>query len=206
MGNPMKSAMITVAAAVAAAALLGAPAVANAETTTTNSLSYEFDNGNFTLANNATWYWELQKNTASLDTTIKDYGYADAGVVLDLGLANNFSAITADTSGPMATNIWIGDGSDAYTPGQYSSANFSYGFEQTDGSFWMTSGPHAGGSLTASEIATDFSGSEVYAWVGLVYSGTSVSGSVSSVNGHATGNRTVSFTNNGDGTVTAVVH
>jgi hypothetical protein len=198
--------LITIAVAVAAAAIFVVPAVANAGTTTSNSLSYEFDNGNFALAGGATWYWELQKNSAAINTTVTDYGYADAGVVVDLGSANNFTGITAVTSGPMATNIWIGDGSDANTPGQYSSANFSYGFQQPDGSFYMTTGPQAGNYLTAADIAKDFAGYEVYAWVGLVYSGQSVSGSVSSINGHATGNRTVSFTNNGDGTVTAVLH
>ncbi len=174
--------------------------------TDTNTLSYEFDNGNFGGANGGTWYWELQKNTGALNTTFTDYGYADAGVVVDLGLADNFTGITANTSGSMATNIWIGDGSDAYTPGQYHGANFSYGFQQSGGEFWMTSGPHVGETLTPAQIAADFSGHEVFAWVGLVYSGTSVIGSVSSVNGHAIGNRTVSFTNNGNGTVTVVVH
>lgn len=195
--------------AAASAVMFGAmvvPAFAsNSRVAQTNKLSYEFDNGNFGLANGGTWYWELQKNTAALNTTIHDYGYADWGVVVDLGLADNFTGITVNTTGPMAINIWIGDGSDAYTPGQYNSANFSYGFEQS-GSFWMTSGLYAGQTLTPAQIATDFAGNKVYAWVGLVYSGTSVNGSVSSVNGQAIGNRTVSFTNNGDGTVTAVAH
>lgn len=189
---------------VAGALMLGVLAVpVLAANTTTNNLSYEFDNGDFGLATHS-WYWELQKNTAALNTTVHDYGYADAGVVVDLGLADNFTGITADTSGPMATNIWIGDGPDL-TPGQHSSANFSYGFEQS-GSFWMTAGPKAGQTLTPAQIASDFKGKEVYAWVGLVYSGTSVSGSVSSVNDHAVGNRTISFTKNSDRTVTAVVH
>lgn len=202
----MKINKFLASAAAAALVLLTLALPALAATTTTNGLSYEFDNGNFGLANGGSWYWELQKNAAALNTTVHDYGYADAGIVVDLGLADNFTGITADTSGPMAINIWIGDGSDAYTPGQYSSANFSYGFQQSDGSFWMTSGPDVGQALTPAQIANDFSGHEVFAWVGLVYSGTSVSGSVSSVNGHATGNRTVSFANNGDGTVTAVIH
>lgn len=196
------------AAVVAPAALVAAlavPGIAAAAKTTTNQLSYEFDNGNFALANGGTWYWELQKNTAALHTTVHDYGYADAGVVVDLGLADNFTGITADVTGPMAVNIWIGDGSDANTPGQYSSANFSYGY-QTGTSFGMFTGPQTGNTLTPAEIASDFSGDEVYAWVGLVYTGTSVNGSVSAVNGHAIGNRTVDLTNNGDGTVTAVLH
>ena len=201
----MRKIFISVIAMLVAFAIYTVPAFAGNGFKDTNTLSYEFDNGNFGLTG-GTWYWQLQKNTAALNTTVHDYGYADAGVVLDLGLANNFSGIIANTTGPMAINIWIGDGSDAYTPGQYKSANFSYGFQQADGSFWMTSGLHVGETLTPADIASKFAGKEVYAWVGLVYSGSSVSGSVSSINGHAIGNRTVSFTSNGDGTVTTVVH
>jgi len=41
-----------------------------------------------------------------------------------LGEADEFTGISANTSGATATNIWIGDGSDANMPGQYGSANF----------------------------------------------------------------------------------
>lgn len=164
-------------------------------------MAYEFDNGDFSLVH-GNWFWELQKNTAALHTTFTDLGYADAGVVVDLGLADNFTGISAVTTGPMAINIWIGDGSEANTPGQYGNPDFTYGYKTNAGTYQIFGGPN----LTAAQIASDYSSYEVYAWVGLDYLGTSVSGSVSSVNGHATGNRTVSFTNNGDGTVTVVMH
>ncbi len=194
------------ALALALMASFAVPTVASAASTTSNSLSYEFDNGNFSLAAQQSWYWELQKNTAAINATIHDYGYADAGIVMDLGSASTFTGINAVTSGPMSINVWIGDGTDASTPGQYASANFSYGFEQPNGSFYMTSGNYEGQTLTAAQIATDFSNFEVYGWVGLVYSGVSISGSVSSVNGQFIGHRTVSFINDGNGTVTAALH
>lgn len=197
--------MRTLIGIAAAALVLVCVAGANAANGTTNGLSYEFDNGDFALAHGS-WYWELQGNSAALDTTAPDLGYADAGIVVDLGPASAFTGITEVGSGPVETNVWIGDGADASTPGRYGSADFSYGFQNPDGSFWMTSGSEAGVTLTPAQIAADFAGDEVYAWVGLVYSGQSVSGTVSAVNGHATGRRTISITSNGDGTLTAAVH
>lgn len=196
--------LITIAAAVAGAAIFAVPAVANAKTTTSNSLSYEFDNGAGFV---------LQKNTAALNTTYQPTNnYSDAGIVVDLGLLANLpsTGITATGSGAIAENIWLGDGSEAYTPGSYAfPANFSYGFETANGSgsFYMTDGTLAGSTVSVADLQAAYPGTtEVYAWVGVVYGGSSVSGSVSAVNGHATGNRTASFTNNGDGTVTAVLH
>ena len=61
---------------------------------------------------------------------------------------------------------------------------FSYGFDNGDGTFYMTSGPHAGQNLTYAQIQSDFAGYEAYAWVGATSNGTStVSGHVASVNG-----------------------
>lgn len=81
-------------------------------------------------------------------------------------------------------------------------ANFSYG--PWEGTFWT--GQKAGQPVTTAYIQT-LGSVEVYAWIGVTSVGVnSVSGSISSVNGHSTGNRTVSITNNGDGTVTAVAH
>ncbi len=180
---------------------LAAAGPALAETTTTNALSYEFDNGNFT----GSTFWTLQKNAAALHASVHDYGYADAGIVVDLGPASSFSGITVTGSGSYQVNVWIGDGTDAYTPGSYSTANFSYGFQQPNGTFWMTSGPDAGSYLSASDIASGFSQYEVYAWVGVVYTGSTVSASVTSVNGHSVGNRTMSLTPDGSGSVVAVI-
>jgi hypothetical protein len=48
----------------------------------------------------------------------------------------------------------------------------------------MTSGPHAGQTLTISDIQSDFAGYEAYAWVGVTSDGTStVTGHIASVNG-----------------------
>jgi hypothetical protein len=114
-------------------------------------------------------------------------GYEDAGVVVDVGPVSGFSGITADGTGPLKDNIWITDGSEAFSPGLHPFAtdhpDFSYGFDNGDGTFYMTSGPHAGQTLTISEIQTDFAGYEAYAWVGVTSDGSaSVTGHVSSVN------------------------
>lgn len=168
------AAVTAVAAAVAIP--LSAAAAASAGT---GGFSYEMDNGSV---------WQLSATPASL--TGADTGYADAGVVVDVGPASAFSGITVKGSGPLAVNVWIGDGPNAYTPGTHSlssPAGFSYGFQQSNGSFWMTSGPYAGQTLTPAQIAADFAGDETYAWVGVVYSGTDVSGHVSQVNGRGAG-------------------
>jgi hypothetical protein len=193
--------LIVLATFIVAALGLASFATAASPNTTSNSLSYEFDNGSA---------WTLQQNTAALNATIPDLGYADAGIVVDLGLADSFTGITYGGTGTLSVNVWIGDGSQAYTPGTHlftdGPANFSYGFQQSNGSFWMTTGPYAGQTLTPAQIATDFPGFEVYAWVGVVYGGSTVSGSVTSVNGDSVGNRSMSITKNGDTTVTAVIH
>lgn len=193
--------LIVLATFIVAALGLASFAAAASPNTTSNSLRYEFDNGSA---------WTLQRNSAALNATIPDLGYADAGIVVDLGLAASFTGITYGGTGTLAVNVWIGDGSQAYTPGTHlftdGAANFSYGFQQSDGSFWMTSGPHAGQTLTPAQIVADFPSYEVYAWVGVVYTGGTVSGSVSSINGHSVGNRSMSITKNGDDTITAAIH
>jgi hypothetical protein len=108
-------------------------------------------------------------------------------VVVDVGPAANFDGITAAGSGTLLDNIWITDGSEAFTPGEHSlstAADFSYGFDNGDGTFYMSSGPHTGETLTLAQIRTDFAGYEAYAWVGVTSGGTSsVTAHVSSVNG-----------------------
>lgn len=174
--------------AFALATALGAAGAASASTGSTGPFNYETDNG---------VSWQLT-NTPTVMQGM-DYGYADAGIVVDLGQADGFPGITVKGSGPLAANVWIGDGANASTPGFHSlsdPAGFSYGFQQPDGSFWMTSGPYAGQTLTPGQIATDFAGEEVYAWVGVVFLGSDVSGHVSQVNGHGAG-ANVSITSNG---------
>lgn len=207
-------AALTTALGMAVAAFLMFPAVASAANTTTNELSYEFDNGTS---------WTLQGNTAALDQTYALPSYSDVGLVVDLGELGNLpsTGITATGTG-VFENIWLGNSPEAYTPGTHllsSTTTFSYGAEYNSakttpangtGLFQMYTGKYAGQYLTVADLQKDYPvTTEVYAWVGISFgiSGTSsVSGSVSAVNGHAVGNRTLSITNNGDGTVTAVVH
>lgn len=115
-------------------------------------------------------------------------GYEDAGVVADIGPVSGFSGITANGTGPLKDNIWITDGSEAFSPGLHPFASdhpdFSYGFDNGDGTFYMTSGPHAGETLTISEIRTDFAGYEAYAWVGVTSDGSAtVTAHIATVNG-----------------------
>lgn len=187
--------LLTIAAAAAALAI---PVIANGATTTGTSLSYEFDDGT---------NWTLQKNTAALTTTYPNRTYSDAGIVVDLGPAQDFDGLTWEGTGPLSANIWLGDGSEASTPGTHAlsdGVDFSYG--PWDGgavTFWT--GPEAGNTLTADQISA-LPDTEVYAWIGLVYDGSdNVSGSISSVDGRPVGNRAISFTKNGD-EVTAALH
>jgi hypothetical protein len=138
--------------------------------------NYEVDNGSS---------WALANMPLALKNA--DAGYEDAGVVVDLGLASNFAGITFTGSGPLKDNMWITDGSEAFTPGEHSlssTVDFSYGFDNGDGTFYMSSGPYAGQTLTVAQIDSDFAGYEAYAWVGVTSDGSStVDGHVSSVNG-----------------------
>lgn len=176
---------------------------------------WEIDNGNFGLADGGVWWWTLQ-NAGPFTGTYKNYGYADAGVLMDLGPLSSLpsSGITFTGTGDIKANIWISDGSMAYTPGYYSSVNFSYGFESASGSgsFWMQTGPLPGQQSVAnlqSYYAGQGSDPEVYAWVGAVYTGgiSPASVSVSSVNGNPVTNGNVSITPSGDlSTVTVDIH
>jgi hypothetical protein len=140
-------------------------------------VNYEADNGAA---------WALSSTSLSLTNT--SAGYEDAGVVADIGPASLFGGITVTGTGPLVDNIWIGNGSEAYTPGLHPFAtdppNFSYGFNNPDGTFYMTNGPYAGQNLTVAQITADFAGFEAYAWAGVTSNGTdTVTGHVASVNG-----------------------
>ena len=138
--------------------------------------NYEVDNGSS---------WALANMPLALKNA--SAGYEDAGVVVDVGPAANFDGITATGTGTLLDNIWITDGSEAFTPGEHSlssAADFSYGFDNGNGTFYMSTGPHAGETLTEAQIRADFAGFEAYAWVGVTSNGTSsVTARVSSVNG-----------------------
>ena len=129
-------------------------------------VNYEVDGGSS---------WALANMPLALPNAGK--GYEDAGIVVDVGLASNFAGIkSTGTGAPLKDNIWITDGSEAFSPGLHpfatDPANFSYGFDNHNGTFYMTSGPYAGQTLTKAQIRTDFAGYEAYAWVGVTSDGT----------------------------------
>jgi hypothetical protein len=118
-------------------------------------------------------------------------GYADAGVVVDLGPASSFNGIHLTGSDNLVDHIWIGDNAQTYTPGTHVFATdpvkFSYGFDNGNNKYWMTAGPYTGQTLGIPDIRADFAGYAVYAWVGIVTNGTSATGHVSQVNGMGAG-------------------
>jgi hypothetical protein len=186
-----------------AAVLLVAPS-AFAAKGGTGSLGYEVDNGAS---------WTLATHPASISAPLVGNSYGDAGIVADIGPASAFNGITLTGSASVTDNIWIGDGTQAYTAGTHPFAsdpvNFTYGFDNHNGTFYITDYKgtgtnYAGQNLTIAQIQTDFAGSEAFAWVGVVYGGTNVSGFVTSVNGRSTGHRVMSVTDQ-SGTLSATV-
>lgn len=198
--------MLVAAIAAGGLTFLGLMA-AGAVSASTSGLSYEVDDG---------VSWTLATGPSSLSAPAQSASYADAGVVANLGLADNFASVDTPTGVPftgsanLRENIWIGDGTEASTPGTHplsEGVNFTYGFSNGDGTFWITTSPKpalVGQSLNAAQIAADFPGDQIYAWVGVVYSGSSVKGYVTSINGQNTSHRNVGVTLSGS-TVTAYV-
>lgn len=186
----------TMAAFAGAAAVIGlsaGPALGS-----TQGLNYEVDNG---------FSWTLANGPSSLAQPVQT-GYADAGVVADIGPAAGFTGITDTGSANLAANIWIADGTEATQPGTHplsGKVDFSYGFRNAEGEYWMASGPYVNQTLTAAQIRQDFAGDEAYAWVGIVYTGTPVSGYVSSINGINTSHRNLSIQPNDQGTLIVAV-
>jgi hypothetical protein len=139
-------------------------------------VNYEVDNGTD---------WALANMPLALANT--SAGYEDAGVVVDLGPASKFAGITATGTGSLKDNIWITDGGEAFSPGMHSlssPADFTYGSDNGDGTFYMMTGSHAGQNLSIADIKADYAGFEAYAWVGVTSDGAStVTGHVASVNG-----------------------
>jgi hypothetical protein len=66
-------------------------------------------------------------------------GYEDAGVVVDVGPASSFDGITATGSNSLKDNVWITDGSEAFSPGLHPFA---------------TDHPNFSGSTTGTERST----------------------------------------------------
>lgn len=111
---------------------------------------------------------------------------ADAAVVVDAGPASQFTGITMTGSANLTDSVWISDKPEAYTFGENSGApTFTYGRANGDGTFNMTTGSFAGSNLSPAQIAADYPGYEVYAWVGIASSDTStpMTATVTSVNG-----------------------
>jgi hypothetical protein len=104
--------------------------------------------------------WELGTMPLSLHNAVR--GYEDAGIVVDLGELNNgeVNGITF-TGGPghLTDNIWITDGSEAFSPGVHSlstPADFTYGTDNGDGTYHMITGTHKGENLTLDQINADY--------------------------------------------------
>jgi len=184
----MRKTIMTVAIAAAAlAGTAGAAAAAPAHpagqrVSWPGAIAYEADNGST---------WTLADRTRAggrVNSTGPAEGYADAGVVVDLGPAADFTGVNPDGSLNLAENIWITDGSQATVPGTHplsSPANFDYGLGESGG-WYMTGKADAwnGKTLTDAQIRSDFAGYQVWAWVGIDDSGTTEYGYLTSVNGH----------------------
>jgi hypothetical protein len=138
--------------------------------------NYEVDNGT---------RWALATMPLALKNSAN--GYEDAGVVVDLGPVSSFNGITFTGSSNLVDNVWITDGDQAYAPGWHpltAGANFTYGSDNHDGSFYMMTGSKAGTSLSIASIQNQYAGYEAYAWVGVTSNGTdTVTGHVATVNG-----------------------
>lgn len=180
-----RAALVTTAAAgaLAAAAVLGTVIPASAGTATVASgiptVRYEADNGfNWALRD---WpdHKALRPSAAS--------PYGDAGIVVNLHQhASDYNGITFRGYGPLAANLWVGDGSEAFETGNHHLSNpvdFSYGaINLADGSVQMFTGPHAGQTLSISQVQADFGSHPIFYWVGVVTSHGGVYAGVKNVN------------------------
>jgi hypothetical protein len=212
-----KSNMLTIGAfgiGLAVFAIISSVGMAAASPNISNSLTYEFDNGTS---------WTLQKNTAAIKTSLPvGTTYADAGVVLDMGSLAGLSAspgsspFTLSGSSGLADNIWISNGpSEANTPGTHPLTNpidFAYGFDNHDGTFYMTSGTLEGQTVSLATLQSTYPNAEAYVWAGYVFDGSNYTGKgdsaihINAVNGMNLGNRMISFLPNSDGSTDVSVH
>ena len=173
-------------AALVVSAVTALPAAAYAGISTDTNLAYEFDNGTT---------WTLQANTAEMMATYPMQQYSDAGIVIDLGQARDFTGLTFSGSSNLVANIWVGNGTEAYTPGTHllsDAVDFSYGPWQSGSTFWT--GSLAGNSVSIDTIQA-LGATEIYAWVGITYNGAAESAYINSVNGHSVGHRVINFMN-----------
>jgi hypothetical protein len=141
-------------------------------------INYEVDNGSV---------WALTNMPIALANA--NAGYEDAGVVVDIGPAGTFNGYTVTGTGPLVKNIWITDGSEAFTPGEHplsSQPDFSFFTQNNDGT-WAAQDAKAapyGQNATNEDIQSGYDGYEVYAWVGVTNNGTTGrTGHIATVNG-----------------------
>jgi hypothetical protein len=126
----------------------------------------------------------LSNMPLALKNTAK--GYEDAGIVVDIGPIAGFAGITATGTGPFVENLWITDGPGAYVPALHppGPTDFSYGFQQPNGTYRMFGPKYNDVFLTIAQIKAAFTGYEAYAWVGLQSNGVETkTAHVASVNG-----------------------
>ena len=184
----MRKTVVTVA--LAAAVLAVSAGIASAASSHPAARGYGLRQGNVAYEVDNGTTWTLADHTGAggrVSSTGPDTGYADAGVVVYLGPAADFTGVNLTGSLNLQENIWVTDGSEATVPGTHplsSAANFDYGLGGPDG-WYMTGKKDAynGQTLTAAAIRTDFAGYQLWAWAGITYSGTSSYGYVTSVNG-----------------------
>jgi hypothetical protein len=127
----------------------------------------------------------LSNMPLALKNTAK--GYEDAAIVVDIGPISDFAGIDATGTGStLVENLWITDGPGAYVPALHppGPTDFSYGFDQHNGTYRMFGLTHNDVILTIDQIKAEFTGYEAYAWVGLQSNGVETkTAHVSSVNG-----------------------
>jgi hypothetical protein len=126
----------------------------------------------------------LSNMPLALKNTAK--GYEDAGIVVDIGPISGFAGINATGTGPLVENLWITDGPGAYVPALHppGPTDFSYGFQQPNGTYRMFGPKYNDVFLTIDQIKAAFTGYEAYAWVGLQSNGVETkTAHVASVNG-----------------------
>ncbi len=156
---------------------LATTAAASAAPAVTGPFNYEVDTG-------GSWWLS---NTPTSEAG-PGSGYADAGVVVDLGPLSDLTGITFTGSGPLHDNIWISDGTDeaAIPGGPYSlsaGVDFAYGFDNHDGTFYMASGHFVGQTVSLATLQDYYTSYEAFAWVGVTNANGAATGHVLKVNG-----------------------
>jgi hypothetical protein len=163
-------------------ALVGGGIAASVTTTSSSQAMSEVNNGA---------EFALSAAAHLADSSAPHVGYADAGVVVPVGLVKNLkgSNLSFTTTGPVLVSVWIGDGPQASTPGVYPMASplgFAYGLGRhyrigVPTSFYMQGSMGAatvkdGQTLTFTQLTRvpAWRNLEAYVWVGVTSSGKAV--------------------------------